>query len=942
MSVINPNTNRKVKVNTKSFKNLLKDFDFQNNILTPKDKTNYGFSEKLNHWILMSKVDNKYEKVNDLIKLKQDLVLAPSNRYIKRNGQAFKKFLKLGYEFKNNIFVKPEVSYEISNVDFSQFKFDKKKLKDAKKIVIVSEEQGNKYVDMSSKDLIEAIKQKTYDDNDFKIKVVETENVKFGPSYDGNQNCFITAIKTHICNQIRYKRYTEKHKAKLNDKFNQYFEEFEEGVFEEDIERIANDWKLLIKINENDNCYQYGDNYHFHNRELVLEYKNNHVEFIEQNVETKKEFVIIDKCDCIDNLEFDTKIICNHQIEKFINNIEINKIEQIQLSHDKIVKLVTNDKIYKYKFVCDFQLSNYEYTFEDKTYNDLFSYFSIMPQPIKSNCDIAKQVCNPMYYQLEDILNTDEFINLDLKNAYDQFNELPTDLLIKCNTNQMHNQIGFYYIKFHCIIRNIDIAEWHSTEYLNILNKHNVSYEIEQAMLSSNKTTLDINKFNDKYKSWDKRVFHKILGKFQKYRYRKRKLTTDYEIVRKYGGQKLLTIGNEDLYEYETNEFMNIYKKYYPHISGYIMEHTNSKILDTILTFKLKPLRIWADNIILKKSSKLDDELIKDTKFNIDYNFKYKIDMLISFKSNNDSKLNIKNTYYDLDSNDFIIGPAGTGKTYIINQYINNLKILILSPTNMALKNFKYDYKSTIASYLENHELYKPEFIIIDEISMVSQETYNLIKKHANCRVIGFGDFNQLQPVQGTPIDYKKYNYRVLTKIYRQDCEEFQNNLMNTLEKGDLSYIKTTKSITDCVNNDILILSSKNSHIDAINEIGYDLNDSEIINDVLKVNSPIIVINNDMKREGLVNGDYGYIKSYINNIVTININDTEYKLNELQLSNIKPAYSITYHKVQGQTINKPICLNICELNKYQRKNMLYVGVSRVRKLEHLNILVTHF
>ena len=52
----------------------------------------------------------------------------------------------------------------------------------------------------------------------------------------------------------------------------------------------------------------------------------------------------------------------------------------------------------------------------------------------------------------------------------------------------------------------------------------------------------------------------------------------------------------------------------------------------------------------------------------------------------------------------------------------------------------------------------------------------------------------------------------------------------------------------------------------------------------------------------------------------------------------KPAYSISYHKVQGQTFDKPICLNINRLNKKQKNNMLYVGVSRVRKLEQLNLL----
>jgi len=54
MSVINPKTKRSVKVNTKSFKNLLKDFNYENNLLVPKNKSEYGFSNVLNHWVKIS------------------------------------------------------------------------------------------------------------------------------------------------------------------------------------------------------------------------------------------------------------------------------------------------------------------------------------------------------------------------------------------------------------------------------------------------------------------------------------------------------------------------------------------------------------------------------------------------------------------------------------------------------------------------------------------------------------------------------------------------------------------------------------------------------------------------------------------------------------------------------------------------------------------------
>jgi hypothetical protein len=943
MSVINPKSKRSVKVNSKAFKNLLKDFNYEGNLLVPKNKSTYGFSKKLNHWVQMSKVNKSYEKKDDIITLKEGLVKSPTNRYIKKDGRAFKKFLKLGYKFKNNTFVKPEISYDINDTDFKSFEFDKAKLKDAKQIIIITEDGEKQYIDMTSKDLIEAIRQKTYDEwnsnTPFTVRVILTEKVKFGVAYEGNQNCFIKCIKTHIMNQNNYYKKSEKTKQKLNDKFNQYFNDFEEGVFEDDLQTIAEDWKLLIRIQESDNYEEYGKKEYTKNQTILkLEYKNNHVELQEEKIEIKKEIINITKCDCLEHLDFDTEINCTHKIEHHLKDININDIQQIQVSNSDIIKLITTDKIYKYKYYNDFELKDNEFTLQDKVSNELFDYFTIKPQSIKTKCEDVKQIINPMYYQLEKITANKEYINVDLKNAYDNFNELPTDLLIKCNTDKMHEQIGFYYIQLKCPIRKIDISEWHSTEYLNILNKHNIQYEIKQAMLSSSKTTLNIKAFNDKYKSYDKRVFHKMLGKFQKYQYRNRYLTTDYEIVRKYGGHEVIDIGGTTLYEYSTDKLKTNTYFYYPHITGYIMENTHSKILDTILSCKLKPLRIWADNIILSKESKIQN--IPDI-FHIE-NKEYKDDMAVSFKTESHLPLETESTYYHIHSEDFVLGGAGTGKSTIIkNQYTPNVNILILSPTNMALKNFKeHKNKMTIASYLDkdHQHLGYTELIVIDEISMVSQETYNLIKNKAKCKIISFGDFNQLQPVKGNPINYTDSSHTILTHIYRQEDKVFQQYTFETLNTGKVNYIKKQLSIEECIKNNILILSPRNNQIEHINKIGYKSNKSQIINESFKVNSPIIVINNDMKDKGLVNGDYGVITSFSSSNIIINIADIDYTLTIDELKNIQLAYSITYHKVQGLTFDKPICLNIHYLNKSQKNNMLYVGVSRVRKLEQLSLL----
>lgn len=953
MSVINPKTNRKVSTTTKTFKNLLKEFTLENNILVPKNKSNYGFSKIKNHWILNSKIPKSYENKDNIIILKEGLVKAPTGRYIKKDGRAFKKFLNLGYQFKKNVFIKPEISYDISSSDYKSFNFDKNRLYNAKQIIVITAYGEKLYVDMTSKDFIQAINEKTYDEDNFTIKIIESAKVKYGVAYDGVQNCFIKCIKEHIINQKNHYKKSNKAKENLEKKFNEYFDEFEEGVFEDDIQKIAEYWKLLIRIYESDEYEEYGKKEYTKTKTLLkLEYKNNHVELKEEKIEIKKEIITINnKCNCLDNLSFNTDYECNHNIENYLKEIDINDIEQIQLNNKDIIKLSTTDKIYKYQYYLDFKLENNEFTLDDKAFNDLFNYFTIKPQSIKTNCKEVKEIINPIYFQLQNIEANKEYINLDLKSAYSNFNELPTDLLIKCNTNKMHEQIGFYYIIFNCPIRKINISEWHSTEYLNILNKHNIEYSIEQAMLSSTKTNLNINEFNIKYNTHlpeYKRTFHKILGKFQKYQHYKRYLTTDYEICRKYGGHELININKTTIYEYSSNKLVNSIDRYYPHITGYIMENTHSKILDTILTFKLNPLRIWADNIIIEQSTTLP--MVRNSRlskipeiFHIDYNYSYKENITISYKTDNDLKLDITNDYYHINSEDFVLGGAGTGKTTLIqNQYIPYINVLILSPTNMALKNFKeFKNKMTIASYLENDHkhLYRTELIIIDEISMVSQETYNLIRNKSKCKVISFGDFNQLQPVQGTPINYKQYQYTVLTHIYRQEDKIFQQYTLETLKTGSIKYIKNKFSIEECIKNNTLIISPKNDQIDHINKIGYQLNGSQIINNTFKVNSPIIITENNMKNKGLVNGDYGRITSFNNSNININIADIDYTLTINELNKYsKPAYSITYHKVQGQTFNKSICLNIKKLNQQQKNKMLYVGVSRVRKLSQLSIL----
>ena len=108
-----------------------------------------------------------------------------------------------------------------------------------------------------------------------------------------------------------------------------------------------------------------------------------------------------------------------------------------------------------------------------------------------------------------------------------------------------------------------------------------------------------------------------------------------------------------------------------------------------------------------------------------------------------------------------------------------------------------------------------------------------------------------------------------------------------------------------------------------------------------KVNIPIIC-KQEIKTKEIYNGEMGRIVNYDGKKVSINLYNTIYEITVKQLNNhFDLCYSTTYHKIQGKTIEKGtnICLNLTGLKYFDcKKEMLYVGCSRVRKLEQLAIL----
>lgn len=197
----------------------------------------------------------------------------------------------------------------------------------------------------------------------------------------------------------------------------------------------------------------------------------------------------------------------------------------------------------------------------------------------------------------------------------------------------------------------------------------------------------------------------------------------------------------------------------------------------------------------------------------------------------------------------FLTGDAGTGKSFLIQMFINKAKmnnksVLVTAPTGIAAINikgatlhstFKIPLKPIIESDLKHiHKnnfqlLQKTDILIIDEISMVRADVFSYVMRlveqnNPNLKIILVGDFFQLPPVvKKEELDvlgedfipyafcspyWKKFNFEMvnLTDVVRQKDKEFSERL-SQLRRGDLAALSwiTNSSSTEMLVNGIYL-----------------------------------------------------------------------------------------------------------------------------------------
>ena len=88
--------------------------------------------------------------------------------------------------------------------------------------------------------------------------------------------------------------------------------------------------------------------------------------------------------------------------------------------------------------------------------------------------------------------------------------------------------------------------------------------------------------------------------------------------------------------------------------------------------------------------------------------------------------------------------------------------------------------------------------------------------------------------------------------------------------------------------------------------------------------------------EDLTNGDLLTVINFSDDEVNMKNTmgeDKSVKLNEMFIYNFYPAYCLTVHSAQGDTIDRPYA--IYDIERFPTVNMTYTALSRSTKLEHI-------
>ena len=316
--------------------------------------------------------------------------------------------------------------------------------------------------------------------------------------------------------------------------------------------------------------------------------------------------------------------------------------------------------------------------------------------------------------------------------------------------------------------------------------------------------------------------------------------------------------------------------------------------------------------------------------------------------------------------------------------------IALLAPTGRAAKRLKESTNmpaSTIHKFLgyqgENYFEYSKtnktssRLIIVDEASMMDLPLASrlITSMHNDARLIIVGDVDQLPSVGPGQvlkdlIDSKEIKTIRLTKIHRQAEDSSIIKLAHNVNEGILpenildklkdrnfiatssealpsmivdlyqkaiekgKTIKDTQVLIPMYKGDAGINEINNRIQEAINPLS-ELGELKHLNRVFRINDKVIQLVNRAEK-GIMNGDIGYISSYIRKNeklagleVSFDLHKVSYTLEELD--DLTLAYAISIHKSQGSEFDLVIMPFTNSYYIMLKRKLIYTGITRAKK-----------
>ena len=205
--------------------------------------------------------------------------------------------------------------------------------------------------------------------------------------------------------------------------------------------------------------------------------------------------------------------------------------------------------------------------------------------------------------------------------------------------------------------------------------------------------------------------------------------------------KKLISRFNEKLYYKHKSREMHILHEKYVYIKGY--GEIIKEIIEKLCSYTC-----------VKQS---------------DFEFRHEVDSLMGEVDNDDKKEALAKLFRN-SKVAFVYGPAGTGKTTMINlvsKLFEGKKKIFLAHTNPAVENLKHRIDNpqdstflTISKYVQSEDVTTHcELLIIDECSTVSNmDFWNVLEKTKADRILLVGDLFQIESIQfGNWFDIIRY-----------------------------------------------------------------------------------------------------------------------------------------------------------------------------------------